>query len=473
MLNKKIEIKYLAIGILCFCLSELNADSAVNMYTPRGTLVGDSYSRTEYSDPTRADCDDYYANAYPNATQLTLWGDDYSSSRRYNCHGYAWHLIGDDDINDPIWLGYNSAGMTYKYWQDESYSEVAVANATMVDYSGDHSATTTTTTDVYISKWNWYPLMLHHKDYHPGYGTADKFLRKNPATPSDFATIQAAVSDAVSGQIVHVDAGVPTLTTNVAIPTNVTLKIHSSTTVNLGSYSITTTSGTITIESGADINPYICLKTGSTINGLYPSLSSAISAASSGQTIEMHDSYTLSSNITIPSGVTLAIQSDANITMNNYTITAASGAITVESGASISPDIRIQTGTTIDALYTSITSALSATTTGQSVHARGTHNFTNNLSIAYGKVLKAESGAQFNFVSGKYIAIYGTLNGVNATFNRTSGTWGGIRYYSNSAGTLTNCTITNASYGIYIRDDDPVIDECTISNTWFFAVSYG
>lgn len=238
MLKKPFLIVILFVSLFCFLRSESKADTAKNIYTPRGTLVGDSYECNELSTPTRVYWDDYFANAYPNATQLTLWGEQYSSSGKYNCHGYAWHMIGDSDINDPVWIGYYSAGNTYKYWQDESYSEVDVQDATMVDYSGDHSATTTGTTDIYISKWNMYPLMRHDKNYHPGYGNPDKFLRKNPATPSDFATIQAAINDAVSGQIVHVDVGVPALTADVTVPSGVTLKINSDAEVNLNNQRI-------------------------------------------------------------------------------------------------------------------------------------------------------------------------------------------------------------------------------------------
>jgi len=75
--------------------------------------------------------------------------------------------------------------------------------------------------------------------------------------------------------------------------------------INLNSHTIKSTGGTITIESGATLNPYICLKTGSTINGLYPSINSALAAASSGQTIEVYGAHTLVNNLIIPSGCNL------------------------------------------------------------------------------------------------------------------------------------------------------------------------
>jgi hypothetical protein len=305
MFKKPFSIVILLVSLFCFLRSESKADTLRNIYTPRGTLVGDSYDCNELEDETREDLDNYYATTYPNATQLTLWGEQYSSSGRYNCHGYAWHMIGENAINDPVWIGYFSAGNTYKYWQDESYSEVAVQYATMVDYSGDHSATTTDQTDIYISKWRYYPLMRHYKTYCPNYGTPVRFLRINPVTPSDFATIQAAINDAVSGQIVHVDAGVPALSSNVTIPSGITLKIHSGTNINLNGYYIKSSGGTIVRESNVSFSPSdITLKSGSTIKGHYSSIQQANDNASPGFTVELKNGlYT--ENVTINKNLTL------------------------------------------------------------------------------------------------------------------------------------------------------------------------
>ena len=94
---------------------------------------------------------------------------------------------------------------------------------------------------------------------------------------------------------------------NVFVPSGVTLKIHSGITVNLNGNIITKGSGEIVLESGATVNPHYCIKTGSTINGFYPTLNSALSNASSGQTIVVKSSTTLTENIIVPAGVALAI----------------------------------------------------------------------------------------------------------------------------------------------------------------------
>jgi len=305
MFKKQFTLLIIILSLFCFFISESKADTKRDIFTPRGTLVGDSYTTDELHWTTRRDLDDEYAENYPDATQLTLWGEQYSSSRRYNCHGYAWHMIGDDAINDPVCIGCSSAGQTYKYWMDESYSEVAVQYATMVDYSGDHSATTTAQTDIYISKWNMFPLMRHHKDLHPGYGNPVKFLRKNPATPSDFATIQAAINDAVSGQIVHVDAGVPALSANITVPSGITLKIHSGATVNLNSYYIKCSGSGKIVKQGTVTGYTHYAQSGSDYKGYFPSsvsIQQIIDWATSGWDVHV-GSGTFAGTINMKSGV--------------------------------------------------------------------------------------------------------------------------------------------------------------------------
>lgn len=182
MKENNIISKIVLIIILFILPYTLHADVPRAIYTPNGTSVGDSRQTTEDSSSTRAYWDSYYSNAYPNAIQIKLWGDNYSSSRRYNCHGYAWYMIGENKINDPVWIGYYNYGKTYKYWQDESYTAVSESNATHVNYSEDHSAVTTSHPNYYISKWNKYPLVRHHKNYCPsGYGNPQGFYKRAPA----------------------------------------------------------------------------------------------------------------------------------------------------------------------------------------------------------------------------------------------------------------------------------------------------
>ena len=159
--------------------------------------------------------------------------------------------------------------------------------------------------------------MRHHKNYHPGYGTPVKFLRKNPATPSDFSTIQAAINAAVSGQIVHVDAGVPAFTANVTVPSGITIKIHSGATVNLNGYYIKCTGSGKIIKNGT-VNGYTSYaRSGSYYKGFFPSsttIQQILGWASSGWNITLTSgTYNNSNNLTVNSGITLTINSGVTL----------------------------------------------------------------------------------------------------------------------------------------------------------------
>jgi tetratricopeptide (TPR) repeat protein len=190
--------------------------------------------------------DDYYTSQYPNATLIS------SSSRKYNCHGYAWYK---SEGGAAVWIGYSTPGSEEVFWNDGSYAEVPTAVSTKVSYTGDHSAVTTSTTDVYISKWNMYPLMRHHKDYTPGYGSANQFFRRSVDVPQEYSSIPSALAAAVSGQTVHVSNS-QTLSGDVTVPSGITLQINSGTTQTFtGNYKLRiegklTASGTTFTRSG-------------------------------------------------------------------------------------------------------------------------------------------------------------------------------------------------------------------------------
>ncbi|HAE86912.1 TPA: hypothetical protein DCG86_02685, partial [Candidatus Marinimicrobia bacterium] len=235
---------------------------------------------------------------------------------------------------------------------------------------------------------------------------------------------------------------------DVTIPSSITLTILSDATVNLNSYAITTTDGTITVESGATINPsnsHTRLITGSAIKGIYSTISSAMSAATSGQSIEVYGSHTLAANLTVPSGVTLTFKNGSDITLDSHTIQKGSGSLFVESNVNFTPDIRLMSGSTVLGLYTSLDAAYGD---GSDVEIRGTHTFTDYYTVSSGRILRAESGSELRFPPGKYLNVYGTLHGNQADFTSTSGTWGGIRYRSAGSGTLDHCTMNHATYGI-------------------------
>jgi hypothetical protein len=149
----------------------------------------------ESSLQTRQGFDATYAQSYPNATQLITY-DGFSSTRKFNCHGYAWLRVeqGIDrwigtgrldlgDIEDPEMI----------YMTDGSYTQVSQETYPGKVFwgSNDHSAVTTNQTGVFISKWNEYPLMQHAWNYSP-YGTNNlKYYKRTPPSisgPSCFNT---------------------------------------------------------------------------------------------------------------------------------------------------------------------------------------------------------------------------------------------------------------------------------------------
>lgn len=86
-----------------FNLDGIVTYTPVNVYTPKGSLVGSTYWITgaEYLLPTEeqtATLSDFIYEHY-NCAEL-LSGEDF----RYNCHAYAWHMT-DGHMNDLIYMG--------------------------------------------------------------------------------------------------------------------------------------------------------------------------------------------------------------------------------------------------------------------------------------------------------------------------------------------------------------------------------
>jgi len=224
------------------------AQSSLNIYTPRGTYVPNTVRSDGADDPWDkwpfdvSGTDAYFINTYPQATFLS------SSTRTYNCHSYAWA----DGYTNRCWINSPSDDLYFQNSPgDGSYDYVSESVATKVSYSGDHSATTTGTPDVYISKWGAAPLFQHNKNYVPhtaqvDYGYPSQFHRRSVDVPQDQSSINTAVSTAVSGQTVNVSSGNYTLTDNITVPSGVTLNFNSGATVTFSSGKKLAVCGTLT-----------------------------------------------------------------------------------------------------------------------------------------------------------------------------------------------------------------------------------
>lgn len=126
------------------------------VYTPKGSAVPVTVMTWEFSGSTIAAGNAEIEAAYPNAVRET------NTSRRYNCHSYAWYSL---STSNDKWM--NTPGDD-KYWQDGSYIPAPIIAGARVSYpaSADHSAIAISASE-YRSKWGQYPRMRHAPCYTP------------------------------------------------------------------------------------------------------------------------------------------------------------------------------------------------------------------------------------------------------------------------------------------------------------------
>lgn len=181
---KKVIIT-LMINIVClhFSFGQCSDEQMYDIYTAVGSYVK-THLMCEASTPDRIFYDSYYSSTYPNAEKIIVY-DSLSSTRKFNCHGYAWLRV---EQGIDRWIGYeNSDKGTYPdvYITDGSYikvsSETYPGKVFWDRPGGDHTAITTAQSGWFISKWNQYPLFKHRWDDSP-YGTTFKYYVNNCPT---------------------------------------------------------------------------------------------------------------------------------------------------------------------------------------------------------------------------------------------------------------------------------------------------
>lgn len=121
--------------------------------TPNGTNVSQWVAYyPELTGPQIAWVNAKVALDFPNVVKLA------EPTRTYNCHGYAWIK---SDGGGTYWL--NDPGDN-QFWQDNSYVQTSnTTNASLrVSFQGDHTAVTTSTSGVCISKWGPWGLYQHN-----------------------------------------------------------------------------------------------------------------------------------------------------------------------------------------------------------------------------------------------------------------------------------------------------------------------
>jgi len=130
--------------------------------TPMGNVV-QTWITEEIPNGLKKILDDDDKKNHQGAIQILVY-DGFSSTRTFNCHGYAWVRV-EHGIDRT--LGYNDDGVYPEdyYIADESFIEVPQpVYPGKVYWHGnrDHSAITTEHPDTIISKWYYGPLCKHH-----------------------------------------------------------------------------------------------------------------------------------------------------------------------------------------------------------------------------------------------------------------------------------------------------------------------
>ncbi|MBN1996056.1 T9SS type A sorting domain-containing protein [candidate division KSB1 bacterium] len=249
------------------------------------------------------------------------------------------------------------------------------------------------------------------------------------------------------------------LTNDLTIANGVTLTIYSSGNLNLNGHSIFLQSTGNVVNHGTISNCICYVKDGSVIKSYHPTLAAGLSNATSGQTVLMKSSQTLSADLTVSSGVTLEISS-GTLNLGSKKITSASGDIVI-TGGSIVPDIRVKTTTDIYGLYPTVQSAINASAWPQRVKL-GIGSFSENISMASNKQLDG-SGKTATILDGNLTL---TSNNGAAVGNMTIN--GNVDINYGSGNDLYSLRIKN------VLDADGgsghVLDDITTVNSGYFDI---
>jgi|GEM_PF-850195 len=165
-----------------------------NVYTPKGHLVQSTYIYDEWTEEDRDSIDNFFAEEFPTATIIETYGGN-SATKKFNCHGWAWHV---SEGGDYVWIGSSQYNKDEEiYWTD--YTEASyvlttpdfledneIAGKVSYGYFGthDHSAVVDDVSygDIWvIAKWGNQVLIRHKIDDCPYYDTDSlKYYRLYP-----------------------------------------------------------------------------------------------------------------------------------------------------------------------------------------------------------------------------------------------------------------------------------------------------
>lgn len=170
------------------------------------------------------------------------------------------------------------------------------------------------------------------------------------------------------------------LSGDVTVADGVTLTVYSTGTITLNGHSIIC-EGTGKVVNNGTISGCVANVTdGSDYKGYHPSISDALSNSSSGQTVNITWSSTLSDDLEVPSGVTLKFNGGTTTTLNTNKITTTSGSLYMN-GGSVSPNIQHKNSSGIrKGFYPTIASAINASSSGEEVYL-GAATYTEDVDM--------------------------------------------------------------------------------------------
>ncbi|MGE5411236.1 MAG: tetratricopeptide repeat protein, partial [Clostridiales bacterium] len=327
----KKNLKIFLMLYFCFSLltSELFADYTVTIYSPEGKPVSNVLVRDEASPDQisrwNSETDSWIG--YYGLTAVRIG----SASRTYNCHGYAWLLSEDHGtywmnsserdqyINDgsysndglPSYISSSESNATHSAYLEEDHSARRIQNSYPVAISGSME---------YVSKWGSLGLVQHAKNNDVYYIKSNKShdFRVLKTTHCGTLTNYPKFWIGAAGKV-HTLSGT-TYVTN-------TLTIESGASVNMGTYPIILTGGTV-INQGTLNCTYLKQSDGS-ILGFYPTIQAACNNVGSSQTVVLqtrtyNESVSLSGMSSIHiSGYGATV--NGHITLNNASYCTISG----------------------------------------------------------------------------------------------------------------------------------------------------
>lgn len=250
-------MKKLAITIICLIIAVSQIycqDQQNDVNAPDGDNVVAWTRSPDFTNYWRNYYDSVFTVSYPNATKINTYGG-YSTTKEFNCHGYAWH-VSEGGANR--WIGYNYGNTDeHIYWTGGSYTQISSQHypGGKVSYaSDDHSAVvadpSTYGSGWFVSKWGDKVLMRHAYDDCPYTSTNLKYYRLNPILTTNSGALCNNVQRTVNSTITHMPSATHSWTKNSYLTyvsgagtTNYTVKGTSGSGSGQVTYQISTPSG--------------------------------------------------------------------------------------------------------------------------------------------------------------------------------------------------------------------------------------